>query len=92
MLARKDGTLISLHEAARGMGVLVIGSADADVASGLFHDDTEDDALFNTDFGGLEDGVVYGANVLAAIACLENLGLVDVEEHNEVFPRLLAGE
>jgi hypothetical protein len=92
MLAGKDGALFSLHEAASGMGVWVIGTADADIASGPFHNDTEDDALFNTDFGGLKDGVVHAANFLTAIACLKNLGLVDIEERNEVFPRLLARE
>lgn len=61
------------------MAVLVIGSADANVASGLSHDDTKNDALFNAYFGRLKYGVVNAADILSAVTCLEHLGLVDFE-------------
>lgn len=74
------------------MAVVVIGSGNADIASGLLHNDAEDDTLFNANFGGLKNGVVNAAYILAAIACLEHMGLVDIEESSKAFPRLLAGE
>jgi hypothetical protein len=55
------------------------GRTDTYIAGALLHDDAENDALFNADFGGLEDGVPDTADVLAAIASLEHLGLVEVE-------------
>jgi hypothetical protein len=53
------------------------------------HNDAENDALFNTNLGGLEDGIPDAANVLPAVASLEHLRLVEVEERLKVFPSLL---
>ena len=86
MLARKGWAFFGLHETACWIAFVVIGSANSDIASGLLHNDAKDDTLFDTNLGGFEDGVVNAAHILATIACLEHLWLVDVEKRDKVFP------
>jgi len=73
MLAGKSGALLSLHEVASVMAVLVIGSENAGGASRLLYDDAGDDVFFNVNLGNLEDGIVDAADVLAVITHLEHL-------------------
>ena len=92
MLSWERRALLSLHQSSGRVSVLVVRSSDTNVASAFLHDDAKDHALFDTDFGGREDRVPDAANVLIAVAGLEHLGLVEVEDGFEVFPRLFARE
>ena len=92
MLSRERRTLLSLHQPSSGITILVIRRPNTNVAGAFLHDDAKDHALFNTDFGGLEDGVPDAADVLTAIAGLEHFGLVEVEDGFKVFPGFFAGE
>ena len=92
MLSWKRRTFFSLHKPAGRVSVRVRGRAYAHVTGALLHDDAEDDAFFHAEFGGLEDGVVDATDVLAAVARLEHLGFVGVEDGVEVFPGLFARE
>jgi hypothetical protein len=92
MLTWEGWAFFSLHETACWIAIVVIGSANSDIASGLLHNDAQDDTLFDTNLGGFEDSVVNAAHILATVACLEHLWLVDVEERDEIFPCLLSGK
>ena len=88
----KCRAFLGLHQSARGLSVGIVGSADADIATALLHDDAEDDALLDAELGGVDDGVVDAADVFVAVARLQHRGFVDVEEGGEVFPAGFGGE
>ena len=92
MLSGERRALFSLHEPTGRVTVRVRGRAHAYVTRAFLHDDAEDHALFHAEFGGVEDGVVDTTDILAAVARLEHLGFVSVEDGVEVFPGLFAGE
>jgi hypothetical protein len=74
------------------MTVLISRTADAYVTGRLLHSDAEDNTLFDANHDDLENCIVAAGKVVAAVPCLEHLGLFDFEEYDEVFPCRLAGK
>lgn len=92
MLAWKSRALLGLHQPPSIMMILILRCTDTDVPTALLHDDAQDNALLDADFGSIVDGVEDAADVLAAVACLLHRGFVNVEEGNEILPGVFAGE
>jgi len=86
MLTRECRALFSLHQASSSLNIVVCGSSNTDVTGAFLHDDAENDALFDADFGGFKDGVPDAADVFTGITSLEHFGLVGVEDFFEGFP------
>lgn len=81
VLVWESGTAVALHEAGCSVAIGVNGSADADVARALLHDDGEDETLINPDNrGALSHGVPNSVHVISRIPCLEHLRFIGVED------------
>lgn len=92
MFAREAGAAIALHETGRAVTIHVSGSAHADVAGALLHNDAEDDTLINAELCALLYRIPDAADVLASVAGLEHLGLVEVEDSLKRLPLVHGGE
>ena len=93
MLASMSMAATALHDTASGNVVArAVSSLDTDIAMALLHDDGEDDALINTDFGAFLDGVPDAADVFACVARREHGLLVAVEHVLELEPLVDGGE
>lgn len=92
MLAWKSRALLGLHQPPSIIVILILRCTDTNVPTALLHDDAQDNALLDANFGSIVDGIENAADVLAAIACSLHRGLIDVEEGNEILPGVFARE
>lgn len=92
MLPRKRRAFLRLHQAPRRVPIHILWGPDPNITRTLLHDDAENDSLLDAELRGFNHGVVDAPDVFVAVARLQHLGLVEVEERVEVFPGVLAGE
>jgi len=86
MLTRKCRALFALHKATSGVVVHVFGSSDTNVAGAFLHDDAKNNSLFHAELGSLKYCVPDTSYILPAVASLEHLSFVCVEDGGEILP------
>ena len=79
MLPRESRAAFTLHEAGGPFSIIIPCGVDANVSGALLHDNAENDTLFDTELGTLEDCVPDASNILACITRATHLGLVEIE-------------
>lgn len=92
VLAGEARAAVTLHETSSAVAIGIDSGTNPHIATGLLHDHAEDDALVDAELCALFHGVPDAANILASVAGLEHLRLVDVEDLFEGLPLVHARE